>query len=179
MRIIVVIIFSSLVFGASAQDRAYIDVKYKKLNLPLVTSLTDTNAFFFFSSDNLLWFSTRQGLTSFDGTEIISYYPDTSKSIKYGLSNIVAMAEDKNKNFWIAGQTSDGRPTLTYFDTKSKKISKISTDGKRKSLNERLIKDMLIESSGLVIMSTYNNGFYIYDPRDSTVEYHQIGDDPD
>ncbi|HET6226995.1 MAG TPA: histidine kinase, partial [Bacteroidia bacterium] len=38
---------------------------------------------------------------------------------------------------------------------------------------------MLIESSGLVIMSTYNNGFYIYDPRDSTVEYHQIGDDPD
>jgi hypothetical protein len=26
-------------------------------------------------------------------------------------------------------------------------------------------------------MSTHNNGFYIYDPRDSAVEYYKIGDD--
>jgi hypothetical protein len=70
-----------------------------KLNIPLVTSLDIRYQFFFFSSDNLLWFSTRQGLTSFDGVETISYYPDTSESAKYELSNIRAMAEDKKKNF--------------------------------------------------------------------------------
>ena len=107
MRFIILSISLILTFNISAQFRDSIDFKYKKLNIPFVTSLDLGYRFFFFSSDNLLWFSTKQGLTSFDGTEIQNYYPDTSKSIKYGLSNIMAMAEDKDKNLWIAAQTPD------------------------------------------------------------------------
>ena len=164
-----------LTFNINAQFRDSIEFKYKKLNIPLVTSLDQGSRFFFFSSDNLMWFSTKQGLTSFDGTEIQNYYPDTSKSIKYGSSKIMAMAEDKEKNLWIAAETPDHYPSLVYFDRRSKTITKIDTNIGKGILNKRFIKEMFIDDNGLLWMSTYEKGFYIFNPINNKVEYYEIG----
>ena len=177
LRFSAIIISLILSLNVVAQNRDTIDFKYKKLNIPPVTSLTDKNQFFFFSSDNLLWFSTEQGLTSYDGIETISYYPDTSESIKYGLSNIMAMAEDKNKNLWIASGTSDYHPVLAYFNTNTKKLTKISSDKKGKSMPGKYIKDMFLDNKGLLWMSTYECGFNIYNTIDSSIEYYNIYSD--
>ena len=178
MRFITLSISLILTFHISAQSWDSIDFKYKKLNVPLVTSLEYGKVFFFFSSDNLLWFSTKQGLTSFDGTEIQNYYPDTSKSIKYGLSRIKAMAEDKEKNLWIAAQTPDkyalwpynNYTSLLYFNRRSKRITKIDTGIGKGIINKRFIKEMLIDNNGLLWMSTYEKGIYVFKPTDNTIE---------
>ena len=154
----------------------YVDFKYKRMNIPLVASLSVTNQFYFFSSDNLLWFSTNQGLTSFDGNEIQTYYPDTSEMTKYGLSNIKAIAEDKNKKLWIAAETPDYFPSLSCFDRKTGTIKKIDTSHGRGMLGKRFIKEMFIDNKGLLWMSTYEKGFYIYNINDSTIEYNTIGE---
>jgi ligand-binding sensor domain-containing protein len=79
-----------------------------------------TSDCFFFSSDNILWFSTARGLTSFDGTEIHSYYPDTSAINNYYFSGITAITEDSNNNLWIATR----KIALIYFNTSSKNASR-------------------------------------------------------
>jgi len=168
MRLTIFTISLILTVSINAQQRESIDFKYKKLNIPLVTSLDIGNQFFFFSSDNLLWFSTNQGLTSFDGIELQTYYPDTSERIKYGLSNIRTMAEDKNKNLWIAVQTPDSYTSLLYFDRKTKSIKKIDSANGKAVLSTRLIKEMLIDTKGLLWMSTNEKGFYIYNTSDSS-----------
>jgi len=175
MRFATLTILLILTISTKAQFRDSIDFKYKKLNIPFVTSLDLGNRFFFFSSDNLLWFSTKQGLTSYDGTEIQNYYPDTSKTIKYGLSNIRAMAEDKKGNLWIAAQTPDNYPSLLYFDRGSKTITKIDTSIGKGILNKRFIKEMVIDNNGLLWMSTYEKGICIFKPNDNTIEYYEIG----
>ena len=175
MRFITLTISLLLTFNINAQFSDSIDFKYKKLNIPLVTSLDLGNRFFFFSSDNLLWFSTRQGLTSFDGIEIQNYYPDTSKTIKYWLSNIWAIAEDKKGNLWIAARTPANYPSLLYFDRRSKTITKIDTTITKGVLSKRSIKEMLIDNNGLLWMSTDEKGFYIFKPTDNTIEYYEIG----
>lgn len=175
MRFFILVISLIFVNDTVAQNIESIEFKYKKLNIPPVTSLDISYQFFFFSSNNLLWFSTRQGLTSFDGIETISYYPDTSESAKYELSNIRAMAEDKNKNLWIASRTVDDDPALSYFNTNTRKITRVNLDKRKKTLTENEnIKALFIDSSGLLWMSTYR-GFYIYNTNDSTIEYYIVG----
>src|SRR5688572_12137335 len=173
MRFITLTISLILTLNISAQFRDSIDFKYKKLNIPLVTSLDMGDQFSFFSSDNLLWFSTKQGLTSFDGIEIQNYYPDTSKSIKYGLSKIMAMAEDKDKNLWIAALPFN-YTSLLYFDRRSKTITKIDTSITKGIFSQRLIKEMIIDDNGLLWMSTNEKGFYVFNPTGNTFEYYEI-----
>ena len=173
MRFITLSISLILTFNIGAQFRDSIDFKYKKLNIPLVSSLDMEDQFSFFSSDNLLWFSTKQGLTSFDGIETQNYYPDTSKSIKYGLSKIMAMAEDKEKNLWIAALPFN-YTSLLYFDRRSKTITKIDTSITKGIFSQRLIKEMIIDDNGLLWMSTNEKGFYIFKPTDNTFEYYEI-----
>ena len=186
MRFVTLSMSLILTFNISAQFRDSIDFKYKRLNITLVTSISPEyfgNRFFFFSSDNLLWFSTKQGLTSFDGTEIQNYYPDTSRSIKYGLSKIMAMAEDKEKNLWIVAKTPDNDAlfpytnytSLLYFNRTSKRITKIDTSIGKGILKKRFIKEILIDINGLLWMSTYEKGIYVFKPTDNTIEYYEIG----
>ena len=154
-----------LVCKIAAQERDVIDVRYKKMDLPLITSKC-----FFLSSDNLLWFSTSQGLTSFDGIETHSYYPDTSRSKNYGLSRITAFAEDKNKNLWIKTQESESE--LIHFNTNTKKCTIIPSGiEKRKTLNE-VITRMFFDEKGFLWISTINCGFYIYNTIDSSIEHY-------
>jgi len=167
MRFIFLILSFILVCKIGAQERAVVDVRFKKMDLPPITSSS-----FFFSSENLLWFSTSQGLTSFDGIETHSYYPDTSQTINLGLSGILAIAEDKNKNLWIAGR----EPGLIHFNTSTKKCTVIRLNIKKATIFNGTITRLFFDKKGLLWISTLGCGFYIYNTTDSTIEHFNFSD---
>jgi hypothetical protein len=78
----------------------------------------------------------------------------------------------KRKILWIASRTADDDLALSYFNTSTRKITKVSL-GKSFTENE-VIKALFIDSAGFLWMSTYR-GFYFYNTNDSTGEYYIVG----
>ena len=79
MRYIVATIFLLATLFLKAQENHPGDrlPVFKQVTHPFMPPIT--SEYFFFSEDGLIWFSTAQGLTSFDGSDII-YYSSTTGS---------------------------------------------------------------------------------------------------
>jgi len=108
MRYAVIIILLLITLKLKAQENSSTDKLpvFKQVNHPFMPPIT--SEYFYFSEDGLMWFSTAQGLTSFDGSEI-TYYSSLQEANGFLLNRISAIAEDKDHNFYI------GTPIGLYF----------------------------------------------------------------
>lgn len=99
----------------------------------------------------LLWIGTKQGLNSYDGSKIKTYYADRSNENSLPNDNISFIAEDEKKNLWIG---SDG--ILCRYDRQNDTFIKEKINGKEISLQNVLIKGDYLYSVTAISIFTYN-----------------------
>lgn len=130
---------------------------FKRVTHPFMPPIT--SEYFFFSEDGLLWFSTAQGLTSFDGSEL-NYYSSLAQSNQYGLSRLNAMAEDDNHNFYLSTLTG-----LYFYNRKVKSYtSLLYSFSDNNNTSDIYFSDLHIDKNGILYAGSVSNGLFIYDP---------------
>src|SRR6188768_1644029 len=128
---------------------------FKQITHPFMPSITSD--YFFFSEDGLMWFSTAQGLTSFDGSDII-YYSSLDQTNGLGLSRIGAMAEDDDHNFYIA--TGSG---LHYYNRRTRIFTSLVYNFRDKS-NAPIIyfSSLYLDNNKHLYAGSIAQGLFIY-----------------
>ena len=124
MRLVGVIIAIVTVTFLKAQqliDPGMIPV-FRPVNYPFLPPITSPG--FYFSEDGLMWLSTSNGLTSFDGTSVL-HHSTVQQATDLNLIRIDAFAEDKNHNLYLG--TRKGSFFLIVKPSPSLRRSTIST----------------------------------------------------
>jgi len=140
---------------------------FKQVTHPFMPPIT--SAYFFFSEDGLLWFSTARGLTSFDGSEV-TYYTSLQQTNSFQLSRIFAMAEDKSHNFYL------GTPYgLYYYDRRSASLTNLpyifSDDHKQPNIS---MVALYCDNAGVVYAGSGNNGVFVYEPSTKKLQHFNL-----
>ncbi len=130
---------------------------FKAVSHPFMPTVT--SEYFYFSKDGLMWFSTSQGLSSFDGSEVVTYSTQ-QQAYALGLSGIRAIAEDKDYNLYLGGDNK-----LTYFNRENKTFSLLSYQPKDTSKSFDIsTRNIYINNDGQVYIGTDARGLLIYNP---------------
>ncbi len=100
---------------------------FRQVSYPFLPSITSD--YFYFSEDGLMWFSTANGLSSFDGTSVMNHSTQQQAN-ELNLNRVDCIVEDEFHNFYLGSGTG-----LVYFNRKNKTFSPIiftSSDRKEK-----------------------------------------------
>jgi ligand-binding sensor domain-containing protein len=140
---------------------------FKQVTHPFMPSIT--SAYFFFSEDGLIWFSTAKGLTSFDGSEV-TYYTSLQQANSFQLSRIFAMAEDKNHNFYL------GTPTgLCYYNRKLRSLINLpyifSDNHKQPNIS---FDALYCDNEGAVYAGSGSQGLFIYKSTTKKLQHFNL-----
>ena len=140
---------------------------FKRVTHPFMPSIT--SEYFFFSEDGLLWFSTARGLTSFDGSDII-YHSTLQQSNSFVLSRVLAMAEDKQHNFYI------GTPVGFFHYDRTKKIFTPFTytfydNNKQPNIG---FDALYYDDKGFLYAGSALNGLFIYDELKKQLSHYNL-----
>ncbi len=131
---------------------------FKAVSHPFMPTITSD--YFYFSEDGLMWFSTAEGLSSFDGSEVVNYSTQ-KQAYELGLNRIRAIAEDKNDNLYIGGDTK-----LSYFNRKNKTFSLLSYKSKETGESFDIsARNIYIDHDGQVYIGADSKGLLIYNTR--------------
>ncbi len=119
-----------------------------------------------------MWFGTEDGLVRFDGIHLYLYehIEDDSTSLVHNEVNTIV--EDNKGNLWIG--TSKGlslyNRDLDNFVNLARLYPQLT------SLYENYISDLFVDDDSLLWIATFGDGFYIFNPRDTTLLH--FTDDP-
>lgn len=140
---------------------------FKQVTHPFMPPIT--SAYFFFSEDGLLWFSTAKGLTSFDGSEVTNH-TSLQQTNSFQLSRIFAMAEDKSHNFYL------GTPTgLYYYDRQLRSLTNLPYSFSDNHKQNNIGFDALYcDNEGLVYAGSTLNGLFVYDPVHKKLDHFNL-----
>ncbi len=135
------------------------DLAFRQVSYPFLPSIT--SEYFYFSSDGLMWFSSPEGLTSFDGTSVLFHNTKTEAN-DLELNSINAIAEDEHKNLYIGTRTR-----LIYFDRLKKKLSSIHLGMTKQQLPDLFGIGTLYydQKRKLVFVGTTSRGLLVYEPK--------------
>ena len=130
---------------------------FKAIGNPFMPTITSD--YFYFSRDGLMWFSTAQGLSSFDGSEVVNY-SSQEQVYAFGLNRINTIAEDKDENLYIGGDTK-----LSYFNRKKKTFTNLSYQSKEAGDSFDIsTHNIYIDTNGQVYIGADSKGLLIYTP---------------
>ena len=165
-KIVLLFIVAYIPLGSLFSQREGLPV-FKEVTHPFMPPIT--SAYFFFSEDGLIWFSTARGLTSFDGSEV-TYYTSLQQANSFQLSRIFAMAEDKNHNFYL------GTPAgLYYYNRKLRSLTNLpyifSDNHKQPNIG---IDALYCDNEGLVYAGSALNGLFVYDPVHKKLDHFNL-----
>lgn len=159
MRLIPIIAAVLNVFLGRAQAVSNLSSQFvfKQVSHPFMPPIT--SQYFFFSEDGLMWFSTAQGLTSFDGSDIV-YHSSLQQANSFELNKINVMIEDKDHNFYIGT-----RPALLFYNRKTKQFTNIPYTFTDKQITPEIGSTALhIDNNGLLYAGSGARGLFVYDP---------------
>ena len=165
--VIAILLLATLSLKAQENYRGNKLPVFKQVTHPFMPPIT--SAYFFFSEDGLLWFSTARGLTSFDGSEV-TYHTSLQQANSLQLSRIFAMAEDKSHNFYL------GTPSgLCYYDRRSASLTNLpyiySDNYKQPNIS---FVALYCDNAGLVYAGSGNNGLFVYDTRQKKMDHYNL-----
>lgn len=127
---------------------------------------TISSDYFYFSKDGLMWFSTSDGLSSFDGSEIVNYCTP-EQTFEFGLNRIRTIAEDDSDNLYIGGDTR-----LSFFNRKSKTFSQLTYySPETKESFDISAHSIYIADTREVYVGTDSKGLLIYSPRSKSFQH--------
>lgn len=154
--------------------KCYCSLHAQEQNLPVFKQIihpfmpTITSEYLYFTEDGLMWFSTSQGLTSFDGSDIV-YHTNTIQANQLGLHNIHSIAEDRSNNLYI------GSWSVLYFNRETKRIDTVSYI--YKDIHKKLYAQVYaiwIDNDGLVYYGTIAHGLFIFNPQTKVIEHFNL-----
>jgi hypothetical protein len=130
---------------------------FKQVTHPFMPTIT--SEYFYFTEDGLMWFSTAQGLTSFDGSEVI-YYSSKDNSYELSLNNITVMEEDSQHNIYIGAGIN-----LVYFNRKDNSLKPVQYSLKeQKRSPDYNINTLFTDKDQKLYIGFGYAGIVIYDP---------------
>ena len=140
---------------------------FKKVTHPFMPPIT--SEYFFFSEDGLVWFSTAQGLTSFDGSELV-YHSSLQQSNSFGLNRIGSITENKEHNFYM------GTPTgLLFYDRKKKLFNSLPytfSDNHKQPII--FFGALQYDNNGILYAGSVFNGLFIYDEKIKQFSHYNL-----
>ncbi len=128
-----------------------------KHNAQLANSISsDTVRVIFADSNHRIWVGTAAGLDEFDPhSHTFKPYGDTK-------NNIVAIAEDRQKNIWLG--TADAG--VVVFDPAANTFAKlVNNPNDKNSLSGNLVLSLLCDGKGNMWVGTVNQGLNLYDQK--------------
>lgn len=140
---------------------------FKQVNLPGTPSVT--SEYFFFSADGLMWFSTPQGLTSFDGSDLV-VHSSLQQANQFALNRINSMVEDHLYNLYV------GTPAgLYYYDRQNRSYRDILAAGASKRFSPHPgIAALYVDRGGCIYAGTASEGMLVYDPASTTLAHYNM-----
>lgn len=147
-----------------AQDTACESFFFKKVTHSFMPAIT--SEYFFFSNDDMIWFSTAKGLASFDGSELL-HHNNLKQATDYALTRVASMLEDKLHNFYIITPLG-----FFYYDRKKETFSKLEYPFKNPKEKKIITYSTLYQDpNGLIYLGSMNDGLFIYDPFKKLFEH--------
>jgi hypothetical protein len=137
------------------------DLAFRQVSYPFLPSITSD--YFYFSSDGLMWFSSPEGLTSFDGTSVL-FHNTKAEANELELNGVNVMIEDENKNLYIGTRTR-----VIYFDRLKKKVSAIHLGVNKSGKPENFLAGSFYydQKRKLLYIGTNSRGLLIYETETS------------
>lgn len=128
-----------------------------------------TSEYFYFTEDDLTWFSTARGLTSFDGSEVV-HYSTLEQANALGLTGINAMAEDKQHNIYLSGRFG-----LVYFDRKSKSFTPLPyTFSDTRQHSNIVFRAFYFDKDGQLYAGSESKGLFVYNPAYKKFSHYNL-----
>lgn len=119
-------------------------------------------------STGYLWVVTQEGVSRYDGYQLLSFVHDPRKSNSLSSDNVRAVLEDNEKRLWVA---TDGGG-LNLFNSAKQTFSswpKIANSDTSPMSNQ--IRSMMLEKSGYIWLGYNNGNFSRFNPDDMTFEH--------
>ncbi|MBE7171139.1 MAG: histidine kinase [Williamsia sp.] len=140
---------------------------FKQVILPGSPSIT--SEYFFFSEDGLMWFSTAQGLNSFDGSDLVCH-SSLQQANLFSLNYINAMVEDDRHNFYI------GTPAgLYYYNRSAGSYTDIAISPRKGGpLFHPGIAALHLDHKGVLFAGSANSGLLVYDPAATRLAHYNL-----
>ena len=119
-------------------------------------------------STGYLWVVTQEGLSRYDGYQLLKFIHDPSAPSSISSDNVRAVIEDKNKRLWIA---TDGAG-LNLFEPSSHTFTKWRENSniKHTVLSDQ-IRSMYLQDNGYIWLGYNNGSFSRLNPNDMTFEH--------
>ena len=96
--------------------------------------ISDRVSNFYEDSKGLIWIATQNGISKYDGKEILNYYPSKDSTTRINDNDINSIIEDNEGKFWIGT-----RGNLFHFD--GEKFKAVTNNGKPFTNVRKIIKD--------------------------------------
>ena len=109
-----------------------------------------------------IWLGTNDGLCRYNGYEFKIYKHDEESENSITNNYIVDIQKDKHSNIWVG--TANG---LSKINTETDEITNYNMDNKEHTLSHYNTGDILVTSSGDVLVGT-SDGLNIYDEKNDT-----------
>lgn len=157
----------SIVYSQTKGNHSELLPVFREISYPYLP-ISTSNAIFF-SSDGLMWFSSANGLVSFDGSEVI-YHSNPEQTSDFDLRSIYVFAEDASHNFYM-----NAREKLIYFDRKKKTFYQIDYLYKdTKSKGNIVGRSFYFDNNGQLFIGGGSTGLFIYDTATRTMEHFNL-----
>lgn len=137
---------------------------FRQVSYPFLPSIT--SEYIYFSEDGLMWFSTANGLSSFDGTSVLNHSTQQQAN-ELNLNRVDCIAEDEFHNFYLGSGTG-----LIYYNRKNKTFSPIIfTSPDRKEKQDFAFMSLVRDNKGIIYGGTFSRGLVIYNPVNKKAEH--------
>lgn len=115
-------------------------------------------------SDNMFWIGTWEGLINFDPLiQSLNWFKHSdSNSNSIGGDMVFSLAEDKNKNIWIASANGG----VSVYSRSNKTFTVYHPDQNNKnSISSNRVMSILVDSRNKVWIGTFDKGLDLFDPQ--------------
>lgn len=121
-------------------------------------------------STGYVWVVTQEGVSRYDGYQLLSFVHDSRKSDSLSSDNVRVVLEDKQKRLWLA---TDGGGLNLYNSAKQTFTTWKQGDDLGKTPSSNRIRSLALDKLGFILLG-YNNGdFSRMNPNEMTFEHFE------
>jgi signal transduction histidine kinase/CheY-like chemotaxis protein/streptogramin lyase/HPt (histidine-containing phosphotransfer) domain-containing protein len=115
-----------------------------------------------------LWIVTQEGVSRYDGYQLLSFVHDSRKSDSLSSDNVRAVLEDQEKRFWVA---TDGGGLNLYNPANQTFSNWKQSSNPDKSPLSNQIRSMALDKVGYIWLGYNNGNFSRFNPNDMAFEH--------
>ncbi|GAC19350.1 hpt sensor hybrid histidine kinase [Paraglaciecola arctica BSs20135] len=121
-------------------------------------------------STGYLWIVTQEGVSRYDGYQLLSFIHDSRKSDSLSSDNVRAVLEDHGKRLWVA---TDGGGLNLYNSAKQTFSALKQGSNLAITPTSNKIRSMALDKSGYIWLGYYDGNFSRFNPNDMVFEHFE------